>query len=177
MTDKVLITPPIYVGFDDNGQIQVIGPEKPSDINFFETTFKEVERLLTLQEDPLDYIVKYDVKEKKHILVPITGESSLETTLKEIVESDTPFYAVKLFINTESNCAELKVEDVIAQKLKEVKVHITKKSNPNILYKTLDIKCNSTISDDIFSDVSNISFYSSISLDKIFYEINNETHS
>lgn len=169
------IVPRIYIGFDTDGIIQTIGPAIPENFEYFEIEYEKVENLLTLREDPMDYVVNYDIEFKKYVLVPIKQEDSLDIRLTPLTKYNSTFFAAKLIINTKNSSATLKVDNGVQTKLKlnEFKFYFTKKDNPNMFIKSLVFSSDVKVTDDVFSSIDDTTIYTSLSLDKIYYEVVN----
>lgn len=171
----VKIVPKIYIGFDADGTIQTIGPAIPENFEYFEIEYEKVENLLTLREDPMNYIVNYDIEFKKYVLVPIKQQDSLDIRLTPLTKYNSTFFAAKLIVNTTDSSAVLKVDSGVKTKLKinEFKFYFTKKDNPNMFIKSLVFSSNEKVTDDVFSSINDTTIYTSLNLDKIYYEVVN----
>jgi hypothetical protein len=173
MYDEIDMTPPMIVSFDDYGNIVSIGPSAAEGYSSFEKPYNEVKNLITLNEDPMDYVVRYDNQTKNYALVLVNYEQLKDYNIAQLKEFDNSFYSLLLQINTNDSTAVLQCDEVIKRKLNinSFKFYFTKKDNPNYLYKTLEFKINELIEDNIFSDMQNMSIFTVRNLENLCYEI------
>lgn len=166
------MTPPQYVSFDDDGNIISIGPSITPNYNYFETEYKSIEKLLTLQEDPINYIVRYSSNEKKYKLVSMIIEKDKDYKFIEVKLLQSSDFDLLLQINNKDSSAKLIADRVLSSKLntKKFMFYFTKKNNPNIFYKSIEFTLDQEVTDDLFID-TNYSIYTVRNLEKICYEV------
>ena len=173
MRNQVDMTPPMRVYYDNEGNIVSIGPGDYEGYSYFETTYEAVADLMTLKDDPMNYVVRFDSTTGKHTLVSIKNADEKEYKLTELVKYNGSFYSLLLSINEGSNTAILICDDVIKNKLNvsEFVFYFTKKNNPSVLYKTIKFNINETVEETIFSNMENVSIYTVRNLEKLCYEV------
>lgn len=171
---SVNMTPIQYVSFDNDGNIISIGPGKPpEETKYFACQYDKIKKLLTLEDDPLNYLVRYDSKTEDYVLLPIKKVDEKEYQIAKLQEYDQSFYNVFLQINKTKKTAVLTCDSIVKNKLaiNSFTCYFTKKDNPNYLYKSINFKFDEVIEDEIFSKTSDISIYTIRNLEKVCYEV------
>lgn len=139
-----------YVHFDNNGQITKISRDADNIDESIKVDFKQVKGLLEGRESMVDYRVEYDFLDKKYILkhIKVWKQDQLKDAfLYEIKNQQDADIAIVQ--NKKDKCWEL----VLGEKLKTAMVEqnlqidptaqyysVTKKHDPNVLYRLLKFK-------------------------------------
>jgi hypothetical protein len=171
---EIDMTPPMNVAFDDDGNILSIGPGIPAEgTKYFQCDYKKVKRLITLEEDPLNYLVRYDPKTEDYVLLSITKSDEKEYQIAKLEKYDQSFFNVFLQINKTEKTAVLTCDDIIKSKLaiNSFTCYFTKKDNPNYLHKSIRFKFDEIVKDDLFSNADDVSIYTTRNLEKVCYEV------
>jgi len=173
MYDVTDMTPTMKVSFDDSGTIVAIGPSAEPGYSYFEKDFNEVKHLITLQDDPMNYVVRFDNNKQDYVLIAVNSSDSKEYKISKLTEYDGSLYSLLLQIDYKKSTAILKCDNVIRDKLNidTFTFYFTKKDNPNYLYKSIEFKINETIKDKIFLDIKDISIYTVRNLERLSYEV------
>lgn len=173
MYDEIDMTPTMKISFDDEGTIVSIGPEPMEGYTYFEKDYKEVESLMTLKDDPMNYVVRFDNITKGYALIAVNSNDNKEYKITQLNKYDNSFYSLLLQIDATNCTAILKCDETIKNKLNinTFKFYFTKKDNPNHLYKIIEFNINEEIIDDLFSNMDNLSIYTVRNLERLCYEI------
>jgi hypothetical protein len=173
MYDEIDMTPTMKISFDDEGTIVSIGPEPVEGYSYFEKDYKDVEPLMTLKDDPMNYVVRFDNVSKGYALISVKSNDSKEYKITQLKQYDQSFYSLLLHIDSTNCTAILKCDEAIKNKLNinTFKFYFTKKDNPNYLYQIIDFTINDKVENEIFADIENISIYTVRNLERLCYEI------
>jgi len=173
MYNEIDMTPTMKISFDDTGSIISIGPEPMEGYSYFEKEYKEVEALMTLQEDPMNFVVRFDPLRKDYTLISVNSKDDKEYKITKLSEYNGSLYSLLLQVDTKRSTAVLKCDNIIRDKLNinSFNFYFTKKDNPNHLYKLIEFKLNETVEDELFQNMKSFSVYTVRNLERLCYEI------
>jgi hypothetical protein len=158
-----------YVYFDqENGKIQKIGGKiDSSGLSFISIDPKKVEPIMKGEKGLDDYVVEFDISLKKlnlkEIHRPETEDERSILTFKEIpLNQKTRKVDVLVQQDKKNKCWNIKLSDKIKESLKQESVYIrsslffsiTKKNDPNILYRTISCPIGELLKDENKNGVS-----------------------
>lgn len=169
---QIDFTPEIFVSYDTDGTIIGIGPAIVEGYNYFKTEYSAVEKFLTLEEDPLNYVVKYSSTDKAYKIVSLIISKDKEYKFVEVEKLLDSDFDLLLSIDNTKKTAVLKADKILKGKLNitDFSFYFTKKDNPNFLYKTITFSLDQEVTDDMFED-TNYSMFTVRNLEKIYYEV------
>ena len=177
-----------YVSFDKTGTIHRIGRRPDELLDSFEIEFEKIQPILEGKERLIDYIVDYDFIEKKYVLksrLEFENAYSKETFIYELPNNiDDDYAEVKIVQDNTNKCWRIEVHDNLDKYLQEQNISvvpqkqfysITKKGDPNILYRLL--RFNETeipFEYDFEFDNTDISIYTIRRFGSYLHEVINE---
>ena len=187
-----------YVYFDqETGKIEKIGGKSdPKGLSFITVDSKIVKPILSAEKSLDDYIVEYDITKKqlsvKELKRPETEDERSLLTFKEILKTQkTKKIDVLLQQDFKNKCWAISLSEKIKEQFHDESAYIrsnmffsvTKKGNPNILYRTISFPISDLIKQDKLSvpfecdfefDKLEVSVYTSSYFDVYKYEVLDE---
>jgi hypothetical protein len=177
-----------YVHYNESGQIEKISKDKDDRFDAIQTEFENVKGLIDGTELLINYRVEYDFLDKTYKLkstVQSNNDQLLGSFLHEIpsiVDTDRELTIVQ---DMKNKCWRLVVDDQFLQKLENDKIKtnvlaqsysITKKYDPNILYRmlTFDETYSIPFEYKFEFDLSPISIYTTRKFSTYLHEVINE---
>jgi hypothetical protein len=145
----------------ETSKIQKISNKKiDSDLEVFKIETSLVHDIIVGKKKSDDFIVTYDLSEKRLTIKEITYESELSSVkykLYDITQSTDTVYDVKITQDLLKKCWKINLSNDSKKELKSSKYNsndtiyfsITQKHNPNILYRSLEISLNKLLNNDI----------------------------
>jgi hypothetical protein len=177
-----------YVSFDKNGVIHRIGRRPDELLDSFEIEFEKIQSILDGRERLIDYIVDYDFIEKKYVLksrIEFENAYSKEAFIYEVPSTlDDDYAEIKIVQDNIKKCWRIEVHKQLDSYLQEQNISvvpqkqfysITKKGDPNILYRLLKFDGNEIPFDyDFEFDNLDISIYTIRRFGSYLHEVINE---
>jgi hypothetical protein len=175
-----------YVSFDKNGSIQKISHKPDEDFDWFEIDLDEVKDLLSGKERLINYVVDYDFLEKRYTLKnkqDLNESQSKNAFIYEIPSILDEEPDIKIIQDYNTKTWRIQVSKDLEEYLDKQKVtidpkkqyySITKKGDPNILYRLLIFKDNEIPFEyDFEFDKTDISIYTVQRFSTYKYEVLN----
>lgn len=138
-----------YICYNVNGQIEKISRRPDETLDSIKVQYEEVKDLLEGKTSIVNYKVEYDFLEKKYILKSLEqwrSDKLITAFIYELPTTQIDDYEIKIKQNTNKKCWELEVNPDFIKKLQEQNVmfnpveqqfSVTKRYDPNVLYRTL----------------------------------------
>lgn len=191
------VDPKTYVYFDqETGKIERIGGKtENTELSYITVNPKIVEPIMKGERGLSDFVVEYDINHKKlavkELKIPETEDERSLLTFKEIDhQQKTKKVDVLLQQDFKNKVWRIQLSGKIKESLKNESVYIrsslffsiTKKNDPNILYRTISSPIGELIKDsvtfpfkyDFEFDKKEVSVYTSKYFDVYKYEVLNE---
>jgi len=167
-------------------------PNIPDDNPSIETTYEDVEDILTGEESITDIKVTYNTQSKLYELDRNVLDSNVHDINDWLYECNDDVNAdIRIIQDLKNTCWKFYIGKELQAKLNEQKVtlnvdchfHITEKNNPNVLHKTLSFSLNQLrnefyivlpFSEDYEFDGMPLSVYTIRRFDTYSYEVTNE---
>lgn len=146
-----------YICYNNDGQIEKITRRPDDNLNNLKTTYEEVKDLLEGKKSIVNYRVEYDFLEKKYILKSLEqwrSDQLITAFIYELPTQTQDEYEISVIQNNKEKCWELKINPDFIKKLEEQNItfnpveqqfSVTKKYDPNVLYRTIKFVKNSKI--------------------------------
>jgi len=152
-----------FVYFDEAGEITKITNYLEEDnLSFIKVDYSKVEKILEGKVSSFDFLVIYDVLSRQYIIKPkVTNNeimSNVNDRIYEIKQNiDDPDFTI--IQDTVSKCWKFKINEEILENFivnnvlikTQLLFSITKKHNPNILYRMITIKFSDVLENLDFS--------------------------
>jgi len=145
----------------ETSKIQKISNKKiNSDLEVFKIETSLVQDIIVGKRKSDDFIVIYDLSEKRLTVKEITYESELSSIkykLYDITRSTDTVYDVKISQDQLKKCWKISLSNDTKRELLGSKYHsndtiyfsVTQKHNPNILYRSLEVSLNVLLNNEI----------------------------
>ena len=177
-----------YICYNETGQIEKISRRPDAILDSIKVSYVEVKDLLEGKQSIVNYKVEYDFLEKKFVLKSLEQWRSDQLITAFIYEVPTEInddYEIKVVQHNKDKCWQLIVNPLFIEKLKQQNItfnpveqqfSITKKYDPNILYKTLKFADSNIIpfDQDFEFDNQEVSIYTVRKFSTYIHEVINE---
>jgi hypothetical protein len=146
-----------YVCYNETGQIEKIARRPDNNLDSIKVQYEDVKDLLEGKQSIVNYKVEYDFLEKKYVLKSMEqwrSDQLITAFIYELPTEKNNNYEICVVQNKTDKCWELKINQEFIDNLHQQNVtfnpveqqfSITKKYDPNVLYRVLKFKNNNTI--------------------------------
>lgn len=176
-----------YVCFEDDGSIYKITNAKDERFKNLELDFSEVEDFITGKLSLLEHKVEFDFIEKKYFIKSqkqVDEDKLMWAFLYEVPCKEPDEKQIVITKDNQNKCWRLSADSKFLNEIQTQGMHInlhnyffsvTKKSDPNILYKMLNFDENLELpfTEDFEFDDTEISVYTTRRFDSYFFEVIN----
>lgn len=177
-----------YICYNANGQIEKIARRPDETLDSIKVQYEEVKDLLEGKQSIVNYKVEYDFLEKKYVLKSLEqwrSDQLITAFIYELPTDEDNDYEIKIKQNSNKKCWELEINPDFIKKLNEQNVtfnpieqlfSVTKRYDPNVLYRVLKFKDNHTIpfEYDFEFDNEEVSVYTIRKFSTYIHEVINE---
>jgi hypothetical protein len=177
-----------YVCYNDAGQIEKISRRPDENLDSIKVSYEDVKDLLEGKKSIVNYKVEYDFLERKYVLKNLEqwkNDKLITAFIYEIPNNTTDDYEIRIVQNNKKQCWELEVNPIFLETLKnqnvtfnpvEQQFSITKKYDPNVLYRVIKFNNNVSIpfEYDFEFDNEDVSVYTIRKFSTYIHEVINE---
>ena len=177
-----------YVCYNEFGMIEKISKRPDEKLDSLKLPYNNVKDLLEGKESLVNYRVEYDFLEKKYILKSTQqwqSDQLITAFIYEIPNCTDDDYEIRVIQNNVERCWTLEINPNFIKKLQDQNIKfnpveqqfsVTKRYDPNILYRTLRFNTNTSIpfENDFEFDNEEVSVYTIRKFSTYIHEVINE---